>query len=376
VAEHIDPTHDIGVAIATTEPGTGAVRAIALNRDWGEGRGRTTLNYALDQVQGGSRGFQAGSTFKPFVLAAAAQKGIEADLDLNSPSEATFSGFRHCETNRRLPSYDVGNYDGEGFGTIDMREATARSVNTYFVQLAERIGTCRPPQVAEDLGVRRADGRPLSRVPAFALGVDEVSPLRMAEAYATFAADGLHCPSHAIVEIATREGATLPLPERRCVQALTKQEAATVTGLLERVIDGPDDERTGAKMSLGLRPAAGKTGTTDNAQAVWFTGYTRQLAAAVWAGYPDENRALKKVRIRGEYFKTLFGGALPGPIWREAMKAAHEGVEIERLERELPDCTDPEGDVERARCPDDLEGKGKRDGDDRDDTNDEDDEDD
>ncbi|WP_019873257.1 transglycosylase domain-containing protein [Sporichthya polymorpha] len=333
VDDHIQRGHDIASAIVMTEPGTGAVRAIAMNRDWGEDTdaGETTVNYALDRNQGGSAGFQAGSAFKPFVAAAALKKGIEPSKRFSAPSSVTVDGFTNCATGRTYPPYGVGNYEKRGFGSLDLAQATAMSVNTYYVQLAEEVGTCAPPELAEKMGVKRADGEDLSRVPSFVLGVDEVSPLRLAEAYATFAADGKHCASRAIVGITEPDGGELEVPGRDCEQVLPKEVARGVTELLESVIDGDIDDRTGAKMSLGRRPAAGKTGTTNDATAVWFAGFTSQLAAAVWAGYPDGSRPLKNVRVDGQRYETLFGGALPGPIWRDAMLAALKGEPIKRL---------------------------------------------
>ncbi|HVE27713.1 MAG TPA: hypothetical protein VNC22_20045, partial [Sporichthya sp.] len=95
---------------------------------------------------------------------------------------------------------------------------------------------------------------------------------------------------------------------------------------------------TGRRMSLGERPAAGKTGTTNDATAVWFTGFTRQLAAAVWAGYPDGSRPLKDVTVQGVTYDLLFGAALPGPIWHDAMAGALKGEKIRRLVLPVPDC--------------------------------------
>ena len=333
IDDHIGRKHRIGTAIVMTEPGTGAVRAIALNREYGEkGRRETKVNYALDKAQGGSSGFQAGSTFKPFVAAAALKKGLDPSQEYVASAEVTAEEFRNCATKRKFPPYEVGNYDDSSYGRIDMAEATAMSVNTYYVQLAEEVGTCAGPELAESMGLKRADGGDLSRVPSFVLGVDEVSPLRMAEAYATFAADGIHCESYAITGITTAAGEGLDVPGERCERAIPKPVARKVTRLLEGVINGEEEGRTGRRMSLGKRPAAGKTGTTNDATAVWFAGFTAQLAAAVWSGYPDASRPLKNVRVDGVRYRTLFGGALPGPIWRDAMRAALKGEPAKRLE--------------------------------------------
>jgi membrane peptidoglycan carboxypeptidase len=318
----VTPERDYGAAMVMTEPGTGAVRAIALSRDYGTGPGHTMVNWALDADQGGSHGFQAGSTFKTFVLASALTHGINPDTMLDAAGHVTVDGLHNCANDHPFPPYTAGNEHGVDYGSIDMRTAIAHSVNTYFVQLEQGTGLCDPAGLAERMGLHRADGGPLSRVPSFTLGVDEVSPLRMAEAYATLAAGGLHCASHAITAIENADGSPVMVPGNSCEQVLPADDAARATDLLRGVIDGPDAGRTGAGMTLGEVPAAGKTGTTDNANAVWFVGYTDKLAAAVWAGHPDASAPLRNIIVGDTQLDEATGGKLAGPIWVDAMAAA------------------------------------------------------
>jgi membrane peptidoglycan carboxypeptidase len=317
----VGPDQDYGAAIVLTEPGTGAVRAVAQSRDYGTGPGQTTVNWALDAAQGAGRGFQGGSTFKAFVLAAAIENGTDPSTVIDAPGRISLDGFRNCTSGAAFPPWSVGNEGSTTFGPIDMREAAARSVNTYFAQLEQRIGVCTAPALAERLGLRRADGAPLSRVPAFTLGVDEVSPLRLAEAYATLAAGGTHCPSHGIESVEGPGGKSLYSPPS-CASVLSEQTAATVTDVLRGVIDGPDPARTGRTETLGATPAAGKTGTTDDETAVWFAGYTDHLAAAVWAGHPEGSRPLRDISVGDQVLGVATGGALPGRIWTDAMVGA------------------------------------------------------
>lgn len=313
---------DYGAAIVMTQPGTGAVKAIALSRDYGNGPGQTMVNWALDTDQGGSHGFQAGSVFKTFVLAAALNDGIGPDTVIDAPGHVSVDGLHGCSGQQPFPTYDVGNENGVSYGPITMRQAIAHSVNTYFVQLEQGTGLCEPAGLAERMGLRRADGGALSRVPSFTLGVDEVSPLRLAEAYATLAANGLHCVSHAITAIEAADGTPVAVPGNSCEQVMPADTAATTTALLRGVIDGPDPGRTGAGMTLGAVPAAGKTGTTDHATAVWFVGYTDTLAAAVWAGHPDSTAPLRNILVGDQQVDEATGGKVPGPIWADAMAAA------------------------------------------------------
>ncbi|KWW98947.1 Multimodular transpeptidase-transglycosylase [Carbonactinospora thermoautotrophica] len=317
----IEPDNEVAMALAMVQPGTGAVKAIATNRRFGNGRGQTKVNLAVDKRDGGSSGFQAGSTFKPFVLATAIKQGVPVTKTFNAPPAITLSGFRFCDSGRRYPPWAVSNYEGLGYGAIDMRVATWRSVNTYFAQLEQLTTQCEAVKTAHLLGVRRADGRPLETVPSFVLGSQEVSPLAMAEAYATFAARGVHCESRPISAVIDRNGSKLPIPPPKCRWVLDPRVADTVNSVLAGVIDGPDRQRTGGRLTLG-RPAAGKTGTTDSTVAVWFVGYTPDLSTAVWTGYPDRSRPMRSLVLRGKHYPRVSGARVPGPVWQEAMKGA------------------------------------------------------
>ncbi len=317
----IEPDNEVAMALAMVQPGTGAVKAIATNRRYGEGRGQTKVNLAVDKRNGGSSGFQAGSAFKPFVLAAAVERGVPVTKTFNAPPVMTLSGFRFCTGGRRYPPWTVHNYEGLGYGTIDMRVATWRSVNTYYAQLEQLTTQCEAVKMAQRLGVRRADGRPLEAVPSFVLGSQEVSPLAMAEAYATFAARGVHCAAQPIAAVIGRDDARLPAPPRACRRVLDPRVADTVNSVMAGVIDGPDPQRTGGRLTLG-RPAAGKTGTTSNTVAVWFVGYTPDLSTAVWTGYPERSRPMSSLVLKGRRYPRVSGARIPGPVWQEAMKGA------------------------------------------------------
>ncbi|MGH8870198.1 MAG: penicillin-binding protein [Actinomycetes bacterium] len=326
VRHYMNRRDEVGGAIAMVEPGTGRIRAMAQNRGYGEGRGNTFINYAVDRAHGGSAGFQAGSTFKVFVMAAALKQGIPLSLRFSAPADIRLDGFTECGSNRSLAPYEVGNYDNSSYGSIDMRTAAWRSVNTYFVQLEQRTGLCDPVNLATKMGMRRATGGKLPHYPSFVLGGGgEVTPLAMAESYATFAARGKHCDSTAITKVVDREGNALEVPKPTCRQVVTKKVADAVNDVLADNIDGPDPNRTGARMTIG-RPAAGKTGTTNNTVAVWFAGYTPDLAAAVWVGHPRGSISLDNRTIGGVAYGSLCGGCLPGPMWAEAMRGALSGV--------------------------------------------------
>ena len=325
------PTNDESrraAAISMVQPGTGQVLAMAQNREWGtSGRGKTTYNYNVGTDMGGTIGMQAGSTFKIFTLAAAFEAGISPYEYVPSYSPKTFENFKNCTTGEPFEPVTVRNSTTSG--TLAMAQATAYSTNTYFMTIEERTGLCRPAEIAESMGVTLGNGEPLLRVPSFTLGTMEVTPLAMANAYATFAAHGIHCDPVVILDIRDRDGTPLPVPSGNCSRVIKREVADNVTYMLNGVVNGGIPGRTGQAMALDKRQVAGKTGTTNDSAAVWFAGYTPQLAAAVWVGDPRGGYAhpMKAVTIAGTYYAQVFGGTLPGPIWRDAMEAALVGTE-------------------------------------------------
>lgn len=318
--------------IVMVEPGTGAIRAMAQNRSYGNTPpSEVSINYAVGKAAHGlDYGVQAGSTFKPFVLAAALEQGIPVNTRISSPSGKKFTEFRNCDTNAKYPTYAPKNSTASG--TFDLRSGTALSVNTFFVELEQRVGLCRPAEITTALGLRNYLGKPFEWKPSTVLGTEGVTPLGMAEAYATFAASGKHCDSRSVTAVVDRSGKPLAVPPVRCSQALDSAIADGVTSLLAGVIDGPLGGRTGRAMSLG-RPAAGKTGTIDNNGAVWFVGYTPQMAAAVAVFDPRgaKGHELRNITINGRYYSKVWGGTLPGPIWKQAMQAAMADLPVKRF---------------------------------------------
>ncbi|MDR1151741.1 MAG: PASTA domain-containing protein, partial [Bifidobacteriaceae bacterium] len=168
------------------------------------------------------------------------------------------------------------------------------------------------------MGIHRADGNDWQLLPSMVLGTNEIAPLTMAAGYATFASGGIYCKPVAITEVRDAAGKTLPIPEADCKRAIKAEVAAGVSHALQAVMTSG----TGRTRQLeGGRPQAGKTGTTDSNVAVWFCGYTPQVATAVWAGYPTESKPLRNMVIGGQYFDRAFGGLLPGQAWQSFMNA-------------------------------------------------------
>jgi membrane peptidoglycan carboxypeptidase len=323
VENYVHPRDKVASAVVTVQPGTGYIKAMAVSRGYGDGKGEIKFNPATDRAYGGSIGFQAGSTFKVFVAAAALEKGYPFNYPIQSPYRKEIGPVETCDGPDNTP-WDPANESSSENGTYTLQTGIADSVNTYFAQLEERVGVCRPAQIARALGVRTADNKPLQQVKSFTLGTNLVSPLSMAEAYATFAARGVHCNAVAISGVVDSAGKNLPVPGAKCGQAIEQKVADGMNQLLQGVMQFG----TGARVALG-RPSAGKTGTTDSRYNVWFIGYTSELATAVWAGNPSPPSGgypLVNRQIGGRYYGNVCGGCLPGPIWRQTMTDALDGT--------------------------------------------------
>ena len=201
VQEYTDPTDQVIGGVAMVEPGTGEVKAIAQSRPMGSDRdaGQTYLNYVVPQEVGDAAGFQAGSTFKAFVLAQALMRGVQPSTTISVPAQEFIPerNFEDCDGPYGGPYntviWDPANFDATG-GTYNLYTGTQNSVNTFFANLEQLTGICKPYELARNMGVDLTDPDN-ERVPSFTLGVADVSPLEMAEAYATFAARGQHCDS-------------------------------------------------------------------------------------------------------------------------------------------------------------------------------------
>jgi membrane peptidoglycan carboxypeptidase len=325
--EHVEPENKVASALAMVEPGTGKIKALGVNRLYGKGKGRTTVNYATDYAYGGSRGFQVGSTMKVFTAAAAIKEKFGVYYPIYAPYRLT-RGLPRTEDCEGRGVYDYSyapvNYSAGQNGTYDLRRATAQSVNTYFLQLQNKVGLCDVVTMAQRVGAHRADGKPFNPVLSFTLGSNEMSPLSLANAYATFAARGVHCDPVAVAGVTDRNGKKLRLPKSTCKEVVQPEVADVVTDLLRGVMRNG----TGTRAALS-RPSAGKTGTTNDQVAVWFAGFTPQLATAVWSGHPDGSKSLAGATIGGRTLRDWCGGCLPGPIWRTAMNGALEGEPIQ-----------------------------------------------
>jgi membrane peptidoglycan carboxypeptidase len=340
---HADRSH-VATAAVTVQPGTGKVLSMVQNRIYridAKGAGTTSINYAVDRRYGGSNGFQTGSTFKPFTLTTWLLAGKHAN-DMVSADRKDWMphDFKSCgRPLRGTKSFHVNNSEGDEGGNMTTIEATARSVNAAYMSMESALDLCAVATTAEKLGVHTAvatddcqTGTKTTKlprcIPTLTLGVKEVAPVTMAAAYASFANRGVFCEALSIVSVRARSQ-QLPVPGPRCRHAIPPEVAAGVAYVMQFTLKTGG---TAAASNLGKRPAAGKTGTTNNDLDTWFAGYTTQLATAVWVGDPTlygrDRRNLRNRRINGTFYPQIYGFKMAAPIWKDIMLAAHKGLPI------------------------------------------------
>jgi membrane peptidoglycan carboxypeptidase len=332
VHNHVAPTDQAIGALAMIEPGTGDVKAIAQSRPMGRDAkaGQTFLNYVVPQKYGDSAGFQPGSTFKAFVLASAIQQGIPLTETINAPPEVNIpmSQYRVCG-GRQFASTDTWDvHTSTGSGTMNLYEGTQDSVNPFFAKLELQTGLCEPYHLAKKMGIPLNDPS-REMVPSFTLGVASVSPLELADAYATFAARGLHCDPRPVVSIDDSNGHQLKTYPQQCQQVIAAPVADAVNDVL-RGVQSPSG--FGAALLLNQESAA-KTGTNDDNMSVWYMGYTPNLAtASMIAGANSLGHwiTLNGQLLNGAYVPTAHGSTTAGPMWYDAMRV---------IQNYLPDAT-------------------------------------
>ena len=261
----------------------GAVRALVGGRDYDA----SEYNRATRAMR------QPGSAFKPFVYLAALQAGWSPDSAIEDAPV-------------RIGNWSPGNYDGKFRGTISLASALAYSSNTATVRLIDRVGADRVREVAAGLGI----GSPLTRDLSLALGTSEVTLLELTRAYGGIANHGAPLMAYAILEIQDRNGNTLYRRQGSgSAPVVDPYNAAQITRMMAGVVE----YGTGRSAKLD-RPAAGKSGTTQDYRDAWFVGFTADLVTGVWFGN-DNNEPMKRVT----------GGTLPARLWKAFMTDAHAG---------------------------------------------------
>ncbi|MFC7305287.1 transglycosylase domain-containing protein [Streptomyces monticola] len=312
---------------AAIDPATGKVIAMYGGIDY-------TKQYVNNATR---RDYQVGSTFKPFVFTSAVQNGSTTQDGRTITPNTIYDG-----TNKRpVRGWDGGAYapeneDQRSYGNITVREATDKSVNAVYAQMAVDVGSDKVKDTAVSLGIP-ATTPDLTASPSIALGPSTASVLDMTQAYATLANHGEH-GTYSLVEEISKDGEKLSLPGRDTKQAVTREAADTTTSILQSVVDGG----TGTAAQAAGRPAAGKTGTAEEDKAAWFAGYTPDLATVVAVMGQDPDTAVQTPLYGALGQPRINGGAYPARIWAQFTKAALQGKPVQDFDLTLePGAAEP-----------------------------------
>ena len=298
-------TEGLRIGLAAVRPGTGEVVAMYGGPD-----------YVTDPINNATRAFaQAGSTFKPFALTAALEQGITLDSVWNGDSPQDISG------------YNVHNYGDNSFGDITLTEATALSVNTVYVTVENDVGVDNVANAAYKLGlpVDTPGQSPDTLDLTFVLGTASPSGVAMASTYSTFASRGQHTGWSTVKQVYGTNGGLQYEWSPEIDQAVSSEVADTVTSALQSVVTS--GTATGA-LNLG-RPAAGKTGTSNDNKSMWFVGYTPQLSTAVLMAKEDaQGNPIPLDGLDGGA-PAYGGGGYPVAIWTAFNQAALANLPVE-----------------------------------------------
>lgn len=276
---------DLEGALVSLDAKTGAIRAMV----GGYSYLRSSYNRAVYSKR------QPGSAIKPIIYLAALMKGYTQV----STIDATPKSFYDPSTGKE---WTPKNYEGQEYGTVTLRTALAKSINTATVNLLSEIGFDMPIQVGRDLGIE------LKPYYSMALGSIEVTPLELTSAYQAFANLGNKCQPYFIEKIVSPDGKVIESHQPKCEQVLPPQEVRVLVDMLRAVVL----EGTAASASSFGRIIAGKTGTTNDYMDAWFVGFSPYIVTGVWVGYD-----IKRSMGRG-----MAGAKVALPIWLDFMSVA------------------------------------------------------
>ena len=291
---------NLHVGLVAIRPGTGEIVALYGGRD-----------YLARQLSDATQSIAlAGSTFKPFAIIAALEQGIPLTSMWNGDSPQVFDDAGK--------PYEVSNYGEEGWGQVDLMYATKHSINTVFVPLGIKVGPVAVVDVARRAGI--PDSVAMMPTPSVVLGVASPHVIDVANAYATFAAQGIKSKPYLVAQVLGSNKGVLYQGKSESQEVFSKDVMADLTYALKGTITGG----TGAAaLALG-RPTAGKTGTSQSNASAWFSAYTPQLAASVALFRDSASESLNG--IGG--LTSVTGGTFPARIWTAFMKGALKGQEI------------------------------------------------
>jgi len=298
-----DNDPELQMSLVAVEPPTGYVRAMVGGRDYGYSQVNTALTPR-----------QPGSAFKPFVLATAFDQGI--------PPTKVYSGAPLT-----IGDTTIHNYGGESFGNITLRDATWHSVNGVYARLILDVGVDKTMAMAQRLGADMPPYDPSVYGASVALGVIDVSPLQMASAFGVFANHGKRAVPTPVLQVFGPDG-HLIIDNTHSADNATQVVSSVVADNVTDVLRGVLTSGTAQGKGLGDQPAAGKTGTAEDAANAWFVGYTPTLSTAVWMGHLHCGAGPQCGMHGINGVREVTGGTIPASTWQRFMKRALEGVPV------------------------------------------------
>jgi membrane peptidoglycan carboxypeptidase len=327
-----NPGHNADTEVLI-QPGTGDVRAIAVNRPYGQGG----VDFAVNSTYGGGAGVQTGSSSKLFTLITALEQGKQFGYTIKIKAPATVGPYKNCKGGY-VPAAPFMNAEGGTNGTQVwmLNQATVDSVNLYFANLELQVGLCNVVKTAADMGMTRADGTSLlqydpklggsagdsaDNFPSFTLGSVYVSPMSMAAAYASVAARGWYCSPQAISKIQViTSGQQLPVQAAQCHRDMPQGVADAANYILRGVLTVSGATAVGR--TIPGHDAAGKTGTANGGYYAAFAGYTPTLAGYVSVFNPNDPTTRGAMLGANSCYRDLYGENCPGQMFGDNAPAA------------------------------------------------------
>jgi membrane peptidoglycan carboxypeptidase len=394
-----NPGHNADTEVVV-QPGTGQVMAIAQDKPYGtSSRYDTEVDYGVNTPFGGEEGVQTGSSSKLFTLVTALEAGIPFGYTDTVKNAMTVSGYTNCagasagvdQQSQQPGAWSLVNSSSGDQGTYSLYTGTTDSINTFFARLEQKVGLCNVVRTAADMGMTWANGVSLLKgyrlpnaprncrpsepncwqpsadnYPGFTLGELNVSPMSMAAAYATVAADGKYCAPVAIARIVTGSGTALPVPSAGCHQAIPKSVAEATNYILQGVLTSGTAAPPAGPGGLN-RPAAGKTGTSDSGQNngtpyAAFAGYTPTLVSYTSVFNPLKPLTATMTGMSACYRledgtqscpSQMFGANAPASTWHMTFDHAALGpaVNFTPLPQDSPLWSKGDGTVVKQQKP-------------------------
>lgn len=311
IEEVLPDPDDPEASLVAMDPSNGYIKAMVGGKDFSEMK----FNLATQSKR------QPGSTFKVFALLSALEQGLTPYMTFNPNGDVVFD-IEGSEP------WEVGNYNDEKYeiNELTVLEATVKSVNVIYSQLIMKIQAYGMAKLAMDMGIETY----MDPYPAMGLGglTTGVSPLEVCTAFSTIANYGVRNDPVAILKVVDNDGLVIEEHQPESMQILTPINAFRAIAIMQQVMQ----RGTGTRARLSDRPCAGKTGTTQEAENAWFTGFTPNLAASVWMGYAEVN--VKMGTIHG---MRVQGGAQPALIWNAFMEEATMDLPVENFVRPQDD---------------------------------------